>query len=91
MAALEASACELPVVGTDIHGLRDAVSHKETGLLVPPGEVAALTESLSCLIQDKSMLAELGSNGRQRAVDKFSSLLVIEAYDHYFRDVYTPD
>lgn len=91
LAALEASACELPVVGTDIHGLRDAVSHKETGLLVPPGEVAALTESLSCLIQDKSMMAELGSKGRQRAVDKFSSLLIIEAYDHYFRNVYIPD
>lgn len=86
LVALEASACELPVVGTDIHGLRDAVIHVKTGLLVPPRKETDLTEAITYLLNNKSIMTKLGSNGRQRVLNKFSSSAVIEAYDQYFKN-----
>jgi len=63
IAAIEASACGVPVVASDSPGLREAVRHEETGLLVPHGDVAALTEALGRLLRDPRLRARLASGG----------------------------
>ncbi len=64
VAALEASATGLPVVASDVHGIPDVVDHQRTGLLVPPGDAAALAAALTTLLDDADLRTELGAAGR---------------------------
>ena len=61
MVAVEAAAAGKAVLGTDIDGLRDAVRHDETGVLVPPGDVGALADGMRVLIADDSKRRALGA------------------------------
>jgi len=68
---LEAAASGRPVVATDIPGCRDVVVEGETGSLVPPGEVKALTEALATLMGDPDMRNKMGARARARAQERF--------------------
>ncbi|HVQ77028.1 MAG TPA: glycogen synthase [Candidatus Binatia bacterium] len=69
---LEAMACATPVVSTAVGGIPDVVVHGETGLLVPPGDVAALAEAMRALLADSARAAAMGRAGRQRVEAHFS-------------------
>ncbi len=64
MVAVEAAAAGKAVLGTDIDGLRDAVRHDETGVLVPPEDVGALADGMRALIVDEAKRCRLGAAGR---------------------------
>lgn len=64
----ESMAAGAPVVASDIAGLGETVSAHECGLLVPPGNAAALAERIADLSCDPLLAARLGENGRQAAV-----------------------
>ncbi len=64
VAAIEASAMELPVVASDVHGIPDVVISGETGLLVPPRDVAALAGAIARLAGDASLRRTMGAAGR---------------------------
>lgn len=65
VAALEAAAMALPVVGSNVHGIPDVVRHGRTGLLVPPGDAAALARALDRLSGDAALRRALGGAGRR--------------------------
>jgi glycosyltransferase involved in cell wall biosynthesis len=65
--AVEAMAAARPVVLTDVGGCRDLVEHGVHGLLVPPNDVAALSEALLRLIDDSAQRRALGRAARERA------------------------
>lgn len=66
---LEAMASGLPVVASDIEGYRDVVRHEVEGLLVPPGDPAALAAGVTRLVADEGLAGRLGQAGRRRARD----------------------
>lgn len=68
---LEANACCKPVVGGDSGGVRDAVVHGKTGLLVDPNDSEALFEALDQLIRRKDLRDSFGLQGRDRVVKEF--------------------
>jgi glycosyltransferase involved in cell wall biosynthesis len=70
--ALEAQAAGLPVVGSDIPGIRAAVRDGETALLFPLDSPAAFVQGLSRLIRDSTLRSRLGHAGRRRIVDNFT-------------------
>ncbi|MHB0937484.1 MAG: N-acetyl-alpha-D-glucosaminyl L-malate synthase BshA [Armatimonadota bacterium] len=84
LAALEAMACEVPVVGTRIGGVPEVVEEGETGLLVPLGDVDALAEAGIRLLSDPDLLAQYGRASRERAVVHFSHDAGISAYERYY-------
>jgi glycosyltransferase involved in cell wall biosynthesis len=67
LTVLEAAACSTPAVATDVPGLRDAVRHGETGLLVPRDDAAALVTALRRMIEDAPLRERLGQEARRWA------------------------
>jgi glycosyltransferase involved in cell wall biosynthesis len=70
-ATLEAMSVGLPVVVTDVGGMREAVTDGVEGLLVPPRDPRSTAEALAELARDPARREELGANGRARVVAAF--------------------
>jgi glycosyltransferase involved in cell wall biosynthesis len=75
---LEAMACGLPLVATDVGGTSEVVVHGDTGLLVPPGDPAALADALSTLLANPAMALACGRAGRVRAETHFGESLMLQ-------------
>jgi len=81
--AVEASARGLPVVASNVHGLRDSVRDGETGLLVPVDDPTAFANALCSLIGDEEARARMGVAGMawaarhswDHSADQMSTLL----------------
>ena len=57
----------LPVVASDVGGLRDVVQHGSTGLMVPPSDPGALAAALDGLLDNPELRQRMGAAGRVRA------------------------
>lgn len=82
-AIIEAAACGVPAVATDIYGLRDAVQNGHTGLLSPAGNVEELASSIEKMILDKRFRQQMGANARKRVENKFSQKMMSDNYLEY--------
>lgn len=69
LVALEALACGVPVIASAVGGLKEIVTHGQCGLLVPPGDAAALDRALSTVLMDESLRLRLSEGARLRAHD----------------------
>ncbi len=72
MVVLEAMAAGKPVVATRVGGIGEAIVDGETGLLVPPGDPAALAAALAELLTNPDRIRSMGRQGQTRARDLFS-------------------
>lgn len=70
-AIVEAMAAGLPVVSTDVGAIAEVVVQGETGLLVPPGDVGALSGALGRLVGDPTLRTDMGARARERACAEF--------------------
>jgi glycosyltransferase involved in cell wall biosynthesis len=68
---LEAAACARPIVTTDAPGCRDFVT-ADIGVVTPREDVAALTEALQRLVQDKDLRASMGAAARAKIVGGYT-------------------
>jgi len=64
-------ACATPVVASDIEGYRDVMTD-ETGVLVPPGDPAALAEAVTSLLADEPRRERLGAAARKLAQERYA-------------------
>lgn len=78
---LEALASGLPVVATAVGGNLELVEDGVNGMLVPPGDVAAMAQALLGYLDAPARIAEHGTHARQRAEQRFSIPAMAEAYD----------
>ena len=72
LALLEAMLAAKPIVATRVSSVPELVADGETGLLVPPDDVPALTEAVSALLDDPARAAAMGEAGLARARSEFS-------------------
>ncbi|NUL82105.1 MAG: glycosyltransferase [Armatimonadetes bacterium] len=84
---LEANACGTPGIGTDIGGVRDLVVDGETGYVVPSQDAEALTERLLELLNNPNKRAAMGAKARERAVENYSSGVMVKRYEELFASV----
>jgi glycosyltransferase involved in cell wall biosynthesis len=82
---LEAMATGLPVVATDVAGAREVIESEVDGIIVRPGDEAALGESLVRLAGDADLRWRLGSAAIAKAREEFS----FEAISRQIERVYT--
>jgi glycosyltransferase involved in cell wall biosynthesis len=86
MVAVEALLCETPVVAFASGGLTDIVRDGSTGVLVPPGDLAALAAALDELLAQPGRAAALGRAGRLYALANFAPESVARRYAEIYRD-----
>lgn len=72
LVAVEAMACGTPVIASDVGGLQFSVVNENTGLLVPPQDVAAFSNAIDRILGNSEWRAELGKSGKRRVMSKFS-------------------
>lgn len=72
LGVLEAMAAGVPVVASQVGGVPELLDHEVQGLLVPPGDVAALSSALERLAGDTAFASSLGRAGRVRAGRDFA-------------------
>lgn len=82
--AIEAMAMGRPVIASRIGGLADVVNDGETGFLVPPGDVASLTQAIQRLLEDKSLRDHMGQSAMHRSQD-FRASNVIPRIEAIYR------
>jgi len=69
---IEAAACGVPTIGTNIYGLSDAVVNEKTGLLVEPRSLVELENAMRKLIENKELCEDMGKKAQSRASELFS-------------------
>ncbi len=69
---LEAMACEMPVVATDVSGTNEAVIDSINGILIPPKNPEKLANALLKLLNDENLRRNMGKNGRNYIERKFT-------------------
>ncbi len=81
---LEAMACALPVVATDVGGNADLVEQGVTGQIVPAGDVPALADALCRWADDGAARRSAGAAGRARVEQRFSLPAMVTAYQRVY-------
>jgi glycosyltransferase involved in cell wall biosynthesis len=73
LAVMEALASGLPVITTAVAALPEAVTHGQTGWIVPPNDSAALAEAIRTLASDPALRVRLAQQARQSALESFDA------------------
>jgi glycosyltransferase involved in cell wall biosynthesis len=84
---MEAMACGVPVVASDIPGNRDLVVHGETGFLLPLGDRAAWGRTANTLLTDSNLATRLGAAGRERMLNDFSVERMVQRHVELYREL----
>jgi glycosyltransferase involved in cell wall biosynthesis len=88
LSILEAMAAGVPVVASSVGGVPEIVEDATTGLLVPPGDAAALAAALERLLADAALRRRLGAAGRERVRERFDLAGLQSAHlDLYAREL----
>ena len=69
---LEAMACGVPVVSSDVGGVSEAITHGENGFLYKAGDIDSLVHHLSTLIESKSIREQMSKNAVNRVTNEFT-------------------
>ena len=80
MVLLEAMACSVPTVSSNIDGIPEVVVHNQTGLMADPDDHHSLGQYLVQLSKDPDFASFLGQNGRQRSIEYFHKDIIIPQY-----------
>jgi N-acetyl-alpha-D-glucosaminyl L-malate synthase BshA len=87
LSALEAMSCGTAVVATDAGGVREVVTHDETGLLSPREDIDAFARHLAELLSDRPRADAMGRRAREDALERFRREKVVRAYEQLYRRV----
>lgn len=69
---IESLSSGVPVVSTDVGGVRDVVKDGESGFLVPKGDAAAFAASVAKLIESPALRTRMGTAGKEDAIVRYS-------------------
>lgn len=88
LVALEAMACGIPTVGSNIGGIPEVVKHGETGFLADVGDIETMANYSIRLLKDQKLYQAFSQNGLQRVKNKFCGKNIAQQYENlYYRVV----
>lgn len=87
LAALEALACGVPVIGTLGTGLVEVIDHGINGFLCPVGDTAGMARAAIELLTDRRKLGTFKSAAADLARKRFSQDKIVGEYEHYYQEI----
>jgi N-acetyl-alpha-D-glucosaminyl L-malate synthase BshA len=84
LVALEAMACEVPVIATRIGGIPEVVEHEEDGFLFGLGDVDGMADACIKLIQNPQLRDEMGKTARKHALHDFCATKIVRFYEQLY-------
>jgi N-acetyl-alpha-D-glucosaminyl L-malate synthase BshA len=85
LAALEAMACEVPVVASAVGGLPEVIRNGETGFLHPPEDLQAMAESGVRLLEDPELHTRIARTARAVVSERFCTDVIVPLYEACYR------
>lgn len=85
---IEAMACGVPVVASDVGGIKEIIRNETDGLLVTPGDPVKIKEAVVRLIEDEKLVRDIRQQARQRIVDVFDMWVNIEKEIQLYETLY---
>jgi N-acetyl-alpha-D-glucosaminyl L-malate synthase BshA len=87
LAALEAMACEVPVVASTAGGLPEVIEHGVNGFLHPVGDVESMAASSIALLTDEALHRRISDAARRSVVDRFCDERIVPLYEALYERV----
>ncbi len=87
LSALEAMACEVPVVASSVGGIPELVIHGETGYIAEIGDIERMAKYTVELLTNEARYKLFASNSRKRAVEMFNADTIVAQYELYYQQV----
>jgi N-acetyl-alpha-D-glucosaminyl L-malate synthase BshA len=87
LAALEAMACEVPVVASHVGGLPELVEHGVSGFLHPPGDLDGMARSALALLTDDALHRRMADAARRTAHEQFCDVKIVPMYESYYEEI----
>lgn len=84
---IEAQAANIPVITTDVGGVRDIVLEGETGFIVPKNDVASLSDKMRLLIEDEKLRKKMSQNGWTFVEHKFHYTTLVKNMEEYYHSL----
>lgn len=84
---IEGQASSLPIISTDVGGVKDIVDEGITGFVIPKGDLQQFTEKLVLLIQDKEIRTKMSQNGWNFVRKKFDYNRLASDMGKYYREL----
>ena len=87
LAALEATACGVPVVASDVGGLHEVIEHGRSGFLHPLNDVEGMAGSGVAVLSDPALHAAMVAHGRRLVQERFCADLVVPRYEAFYEEL----
>jgi N-acetyl-alpha-D-glucosaminyl L-malate synthase BshA len=87
LAALEAMACEVPVIASRVGGIPEVVTDGETGFLSNVGDVDKMADDAVRLLKDEKLRRAMGQRARESAISRYRTDVVIPQYIDFYEKV----
>ena len=88
MVVVEAMASGIPVIAKNAGGVPEIIQHGRNGMLVPPGDVGALADSIRLLAGNARLRERLGRQARQDTTERYEYRKQTDTFFNFCRSVY---
>ena len=86
MAMLESMALAVPMIASDLGGVREAIVHQRTGLLFPPRNYLSLFSEMKYVMENPTGAASMGVAARAFVAERFTLDQMVEGYESILRE-----
>jgi glycosyltransferase involved in cell wall biosynthesis len=87
LAALEAMACELPVVASRVGGLPELIEDGVSGFLHEPDDLDGMAASVVRLLSDEAVRSRAAARSRAIAEGRYSTTRIVPLYEAFYREI----
>ena len=91
LAALEAMACEVPVVASRVGGLPEVIRHEQSGFLHAPDALDEMARSAVLLLTDQRLHRRIAGAARRTVHERFCDVKIVPIYEAYYEEILARD
>ncbi len=84
---VEAMACGVPIVASDVGGIPDAITNEQEGILIEAGNITALADALIRMLADSELAERFASNAQRKYEQNFSSQAIMPLWQQLYTEI----